>query len=289
MRKKIVTLIMACALAVAMIFGISSITRYYHTATEAGDIGAYTGEDDGAEGERAAKLLEGMGEVTQAEAAAAAAGFMGLRPSMLRYEGEAQRGGLPVYVFTCGAPGGRATIEVTKTGGFIARAESTRAPLSDRFPLTEAIKEAQRLLRENGFYDMTATEYMAEGNTVRVIFAYSKGGVTYYPDRIEVTIGRDNGGLVGFDSFCYIINRHERTLGDAKVAEKTAREMVSDRLEIKSHNMAVIARNGGEIYCHEFKCENGLGGQYLVRINAETGEFEQILVRSEGENGVALR
>jgi hypothetical protein len=52
------------------------------------------------------------------------------------------------------------------------------------------------------------------------------------------------------------------------------------------HELAIIPTSGkNEVFCHEFKCENGDGSRYIVYVNAETGAQENILILIESQSG----
>ena len=70
------------------------------------------------------------------------------------------------------------------------------------------------------------------------------------------------------------------------VSREEAQGVVSDKLKILSHALAVIPTSGkNEVFCHEFKCESADGRHYIVYVNAETGNEERILILIEDENG----
>jgi len=149
------------------------------------------------------KLLAGMGEISKTDASAAASGFLRLRRSTIKYESSYQHGsGVPVYVFSASVPGGVAEIEVTKTGGFVSSVSSTRQALTRGLPVQDAVAAAEKLLQDNGYSNMRVVGYDTHGNEVIVSFAHLKNGITYYPEEITATIGRDTGALIAFDSYC---------------------------------------------------------------------------------------
>ena len=147
-----------------------------------------------------AKLLENKKDVSPAEAAAVTANFLDVRLGVVRFDGE-RGGAMPVYRFTVG----RTRVEVTKTGGYIFRAESSRMPATAGLPVQLAVDAAAQLVKACGFSDAAVTGHTQEGNCVRVLFARQEGDVTHGDEWIEVLYGRD-GKLVSFDSYGYIVN-----------------------------------------------------------------------------------
>jgi germination protein YpeB len=231
------------------------------------------------------KLLEGKNEVTQDEALDIAADFMGISKSILKSDGE-RGGNLPVYIFYANTDGGTVSIEVTKQGGYVTSAFNSRLVQNALIEPKDAVKIADRFLEKNGYKSMKHSYQLNEKNILVINYAYTKDGVTCYPDLVKVSVALDNGKIVGFESQSYVMNHTERTIPKPAVDEDTARQKVSSHLKVLSHNMAIIPTDGkNEVFCHEFKCENDNGNHYIVYVNAETGGEERILILIESENG----
>jgi hypothetical protein len=217
---------------------------------------------------RQPKLLAGMGEISRTDAAAVAAKFTGLSRGAMKYTGEDEL----TYQFT-GGFNGQISAAVTKLGGIMYSLHSAREPIPAGLTHDQAAEKAELLLRENGFYNMKITRHATCGGRVRIDFAYSDGGVTYYTDSIRVEIARDSGGIAEFSSRGFLENHHKRDLPDTKVKKAEAESRINPLLTPQSHKMAVIA---GDLYCHEFKCTSESGKAFCVYINAESGVEEDI-------------
>ena len=250
------------------------------------DVGPF--QASGIPGKRA-KLLEGYGEITKSEAAAAASGFLELPMNRLRYAGARhEQGQPPVYVFTGGTTGAPVEITIAKTGGFIVGIKSSRIPKTNGLPPDEAVKLAGSFLKSAGFRNMRMTRYVTDDKILHIQFAHVKDGVVFYPDEISVSVGRDGGGITELNSIGYIMNYHNREMPSPQISEEDARAALSSRLNVLSHGMAVVPGDGGEIYCHEFRCESDTGRQCLVHINAETGAEENILLVRRSEDSLEI-
>jgi len=231
------------------------------------------------------KLLEGKTEITADEALKKAASFLGIKTRSLKQNGE-RGGNLPVYLFYTNADGGTISFEVTKKGGYIASAFNSRLVKSSLISSEDAVKIAERFLSKKGYKNMKQSYFLSDGNILTVNFAYTEKGVTCYPDLIKVSVALDNGAIVGFESQGYIMHHTERSIPDATVPEDAARKKVSPHLKVLSHGLAIIPTSGkNEVFCHEFKCENGNGNHYIVYINAQTGNEEKILILQETSQG----
>ena len=69
-----------------------------------------------------------------------------------------------------------------------------------------------------------------------------------------------------------------RELPEAKITLEEARSKVNQRLEVSSSGLAVIPTElGTEVLCYEFK-GNTADNDFIVYINAETGEEQDILM-----------
>ena len=73
-------------------------------------------------------------------------------------------------------------------------------------------------------------------------------------------------------------HRDTRELSDAKITLEEARSKVNQKLNVSSSGLAVIPTEWGtEVLCYEFK-GNTADNDFIVYINAETGEEEDILM-----------
>jgi germination protein YpeB len=150
----------------------------------------------------------------------------------------------------------------------------------------DAVKLAAKFLEEKGFKSMKESYYVTDGNILTVNFAYTQDSVICYPDLIKISVALDTGNICGFESQGYVMNHHEREIPSEEVSEEEARKSVSKQLSVLTHDMTIIPTSGkNEVYCHEFKCENGDGQKYIVYINAATGAEEKILIVMETESG----
>ncbi len=229
--------------------------------------------------------LENIDDVSQKEAAAAAAELLGVQTGELSYVGE-RGGNLPVYIFQMQKNGGDIYAEVTVRGGVVLELMSSRSVENAAVSKEDAVKYASDFLEKAGYTDMCESYYMTNENVCTVNFAYVQDGVCCYPDLIKVSVAMDNGEIVGFETMGYVMSHTGRDIPKAEISREQAEEKVSPELTILSHQMAVIPTDGKyEVYCHEFKCETDSGRHYIIYVNAQTGNEEKILILIEDENG----
>lgn len=97
-----------------------------------------------------------------------------------------------------------------------------------------------------------------------------------YPDLIKVLVALDNGQILTYDALGYLMSHRERDLPQPKISISEARKKLNPELEVEEERMAVIPSDGShERLTYEFKAKMD-GEDFLVYINALTGEEERI-------------
>ena len=231
------------------------------------------------------RLLEGEKELSENEARTAAAKFLGVQEGRVYPSGKSE-GEMPAYYFTAKVNGCELTLEVSVVGGKPINMLCSRQPEEATMSAEEATAAAAKFLESRGFTNMTQSYHMINDNIMTVNFAYEQDGVLCYSDLIKVGVALDTGAIVGFEARGYIMAHCEREIPEAEVDADTAREQVSSNLEIKSEGIVLIPTDGKyEKLCHEFKCHTPEDKNYIVYVNAVTGEQEKILILIEDESG----
>ena len=231
------------------------------------------------------RALEGLEEVTQAEAQAAAGAFMGLKPEIFNSLSGGE-GAIPNWSFSAVVDGGEVYIEVSRQGGKVTELMNSRPVGEASLTAEEGVEAAQAFLAEQGYGDMEPTYYINQKNILTVNFAARQGEVLCYPDLIKVAVALDSGSIVGFEAEGYLMNHARRTLETPVVSEEAARAVLDPELECLSHQLVLIPTSGKyEVLCHEFKCRLEDGRHYIVYVNAQTGSEEKILILIEDERG----
>ena len=116
-------------------------------------------------------------------------------------------------------------------------------------------------------------------------YAYSQNGVIMYPDLIKLKVALDDGKVLGIETTGYLSNHIKRDISKVKITKEKAKEKLNKNLNIQSEILAVIPTEWkSEILCYEFKGKIE-ETEYLVYINAENGEEEQILIITNTPNG----
>ncbi len=231
------------------------------------------------------RALEGLEEVTQEEAQAAAAEFMGLKPEIFTPM-SAGDGALPNWSFSAVVDGGEVYIEVSRQGGKVSELMNSRPVGEANLTAEEGVEAARTFLAEQGYGEMEPSYYINQNNILTVNFAARQGDVLCYPDLIKVAVALDNGSIVGFEADGYLMNHTRRTLETPAVSAEEAQAVLDPALECLSHQLVIIPTSGKyEVLCHEFKCQLENGQHYIVYVNAQTGSEEKILLLIEDESG----
>jgi len=124
-----------------------------------------------------------------------------------------------------------------------------------------------------------------EGGPTYVNLAPVINGIVIYPDIVKVAV--DDNGICGFEGFNYIANHKDRKFDKMYRDETLAREKLSEGIEIKNSNLALIPKNQQEILCFEFECMMD-DEQYFVYINVDTLKEEDIFKVVEGTEGYTV-
>ena len=107
-----------------------------------------------------------------------------------------------------------------------------------------------------------------------------------YPDLIKVKVALDDGEILGVETKGYLNNHTERTISKNIISIDEAKKKLNKNLNIQSEGMAIIPTEfKTEILCYEFKGKIN-DSEFLVYINAETGDEEDILIVYNTPNGV---
>ena len=226
-------------------------------------------------------MTEGAEEIGEEAAALVAAGFLGMRSNQVHVDGPVD-GRIPVWRVSAGDY----TLAVSRRGGYVVQAISSRVPTRSIYTVEESLEAARAILRSHDYRGMEESYHIAQGNELTVTFCAKQGETICYPDMVKVTVARDNGELLRFDAEAYLTSHARRDLPAPEANAEELRARLPEGLAVLSERLAVIPTLGAEeIFCREFVCEDGEGQHYLVYFNAVTGAQERILILLEDESG----
>lgn len=181
---------------------------------------------------------------------------------------------------------GTANIEISKKGGHIIQTFLDREVKESKLSAEEVNEKGKQFLESKGFTSMKETYYMKEGNILTVNYAYQDGDVIVYPDLIKVKVALDNGEILGIETTGYLNSHTDRKIENSKISIDEARAKINEKLKITSERRAIIPTEWKtEILCYEFQGKVD-DKEFLVYINVETGEEEDILVILDTPGGI---
>lgn len=201
-------------------------------------------------------------------------------------EGTSVNGRIPSYNFQVETGEGVYSVDISKKGGSLVSLLNNKDVYSTKISMDEAVKKARDYLASNDYPNMEPTFSEIKDNIAYISFAYEKDDILYYPDIINVQLAMDNGQVLAVEALGYLMSHKSREVKEAEISEEEARELASSTLEeIESVRLAVIPTSSlREVFTYELR---GKVGEeiYIIYINAETGNEEQILKVIMGDTG----
>ena len=176
-------------------------------------------------------------------------------------------------------------VAITQTGGHVISMNSDRDVDYDTITQEEANEIGKSFLTEKGFPNMKETYFLKQEGIVTINYAYNQNGVIMYPDLVKVKVALDNGEVLGIETTGYLNSHQERDTSKIRISIDEAKTKLNKNLEIMSEGLAVIPTEWQtEILCYEFKGKIK-DTEFLVYINTENGDEEDILIITNTPNG----
>ena len=176
-------------------------------------------------------------------------------------------------------------VELTRNGGVLLMLLCDRTVDEERLSIEDAKVKAEMFLRDNGFIDMRESYYEKRDGSIVINYAYNQDEYVVFPDLVKVKIALDNGEVVGFESKGYIMNHIYRNIPEEKITSDEALSNVNSTLSIKGVSKAIIPlENGSEACCYQIK---GVVSDrhFLMYVNTQTGETEDVQILIESDEG----
>ena len=178
-----------------------------------------------------------------------------------------------------------ATVSISEKGGHVIYMNKNREVSAEVLSQEEADKKAKEYLEQHGFKNMKETYYLKQSGIVTINYAYVQDDVIMYPDLIKVKVALDDGEILGIETSGYLNSHTKRDVKEPKVTVEEAKKSLNKDLTIESEELAVIPTEWKtEVLCWEFE-GNVEGLDFIVYVNAETGEEEDILIITNTPNG----
>lgn len=225
------------------------------------------------------------GEASPEEAAAEARRLFG---EGFSYEGRTE-GKLPTYDFS--DEEGRAYLSLSVRGLHAVRWMSGPSGEKEGVPgeaeYGRLVSAAEELLERLGYDAMRPTCAQYYGGGALISFVREEEGVLIYNDLVKVTVDRETFEPIGLDARNYLFSHTEREIPEPVLTPSEAERRASPELSAESVGLALIPLTPQtEALCYELHGSLG-GSDYVVFVNALTGEEEQILIVVSDGNGVS--
>ena len=205
----------------------------------------------------------------------------------IKNNGYVENGEIPVYRFEVTTNEEKNIgISISRKGGHIVYFNYNRDVGEDKISEDEAIQKGIDFLNSKGFNNMKQTYYLKENGFITVNYAYNQNNVTIYSDLIKLKIALDNGEIIGLESTGYLNSHYDRNIPTNKITSEEARKNLSDKVNVTSEGLAIIPTEWNtEVFCYEFKGKIE-DIDFIVYVNAENGEEQDILIITNTPNGV---
>lgn len=208
----------------------------------------------------------------------------------ITYNGDVD-GNIPCYTFAAYPEEGNINrvcyVNVTRSGGHVLMYLDNREVQEENLDFNAATAKASEFLQAHGYNNMKQSYYDKSSGVATINFAYVQDGIVMYPDLIKVRVALDNGEILGIETKGYVMAHEDRrSLPAIRISEQEARKKINKNLDVTKTGLAVIATDSyREVLCYEFHGKFD-GKNFIVYINANTGEEEKILLLIESEEGI---
>lgn len=177
-------------------------------------------------------------------------------------------------------------LSISKKGGHIVYFNENRKVDTENLSFKQANEKGLNFLNQKGFSNMKETYYMNNNGILTINYAFSQNEIIIYPDLIKLKIALDNGEILGIETSGYLNNHYIRDISNTIISSNQAKNNLNSSLNIESENLAIIPTKWKtEILCYEFKGKID-EKDYIIYINALTGEEEDILIIIDTQNGI---
>ena len=192
---------------------------------------------------------------------------------------------VPVYEFTLRSGDVQMSAAVTKQDGQVLYVLPGSQIAASGTPVETCIANAQQFLARNGYDGMMVSYYYQYQNVLTINFAATQDGVLLYPDLVKVQVSMQDGAVIGVECANYLKKHTRRTLAEPQVTEQEALSRVNSALETQFVRLALIPVGMQEKLTYEISAKDGYDNQYLIYIDAVTGQEQQIYQLISDENG----
>lgn len=177
-------------------------------------------------------------------------------------------------------------ISITKKDCRLYLMLSDRRVKDENLSVKEAKQKGLEFLKSIGIENVKDTYYQKVEKMAVINYAAMQDGVILYPDLIKIKVALDDGEICSVESQGYIFNHILRKDINPSITKEKAQSVINKNIEILSSDIAIIpTESKNEILTYEFKGKID-NREFLIYINAHTGQEEKVLLIINSENGI---
>lgn len=176
--------------------------------------------------------------------------------------------------------------EVSKKGGMVYYLLDNRDIKKPVVDVKKAEELGVKYLDSIGYKNMTPTYSLVYNNTAIISYISNIDNVAVYSDQVKLKVALDDGSIIGVEGAKYLTAHDDkRIVPQVKVPIDKAKEKISSRINITAVRLAIVpTETNKEVLCYEF-VGNYKNDNFIVYINAETGNEVRILQIRNTPNG----
>ena len=174
--------------------------------------------------------------------------------------------------------------DVSKKGGKIVWLLKKRELGEKKIDYEEAEKNALEFVTKNRYDNLKVSSRHSFKDFLIISLVPQQNNVLIKPNSVIAEVALDNGEVVGFNGLDYVLHYKKRPANELipNLNQTQAQDKISPRLKLKKKPQLVIdSIDSQEKLCYEFigVIKDGpRKNQYRVKINAQTGQEEEIKV-----------
>lgn len=167
-------------------------------------------------------------------------------------------------------------MDITQQGGYPISILVHREIEERNLSLNDGLLAAEKYIEQFEYENMQAFQSQQYDNIGVYSFAYNSDNVRVYPDTVVVKVALDNGDIVGFNAYHYLMNHRDRTIPTPTITLEEAKTYANGNVDIQEELLAVIENDlGEEVLTYEFI--GTLDDEtYRILINSENGLEERV-------------
>lgn len=194
-------------------------------------------------------------------------------------------GRLPAFIFEGGGTEALVTISGGRLLSFMTEPQIDSQDSNRSAGRDELTARAQEFLNKVGISEMELVYSEYGDGYACLTFVSREGGILILSDSVKLWLD-SAGNITGLDAREYLTHHAERDIPRPVITREEAMASISDRLSVRKVRLALLPLSPSrEALCYEIRAACG-EGEYLVYINALSGDEEMILKVVSDDDGI---